>query len=239
MIRASSTKNISFPRIPRRSSLAVAAFLLIVALNGCNHASTNPEAKGSAASGEAEPSAASTAKPSAKSIDFEKPVVQIETSVGTISLRLDGIHAPGTVRNFINFANEGFYDNTLIHYVDPGKMVIAGGYAADRKPKPAGMAIRNEADNSLKNTRGTIAMARDASRIDSASTQFFINLADAPKLDHTGDTPANYGYCVFGAVTDGLDVADKISKGPTANAGGDLTQTPDPAVVIKSMRVVR
>lgn len=82
-------------------------------------------------------------------------------------------------------------------------------------------------------------MARDESLIDGATTQFFLNLADAPQRDHTGDTPANYGYCVFGEVTEGLDVAEKISQSPTTNGGGDLAQTPDPPMVIKSIRVVR
>ena len=182
---------------------------------------------------------AATTGPAAKSVDLEKPVVQIDTSAGTITVRLDGIQSPGTVRNFLNYANDGFYENTLVHYVDPGKMIVAGGYSADRKPKPARTPIRNEAHNGVKNVRGTIAMARDASLIDSATSQFFINLADAPQRDHTGDTPANYGYCVFGEVTEGLDVAEKISQSPTTDQGGDLAQTPNPPVVIKSIRVVR
>ena len=82
-------------------------------------------------------------------------------------------------------------------------------------------------------------MTRDPAMIDSATSQFFINLADAPQRDHTGDAADQYGYCVFGEVTEGLDVADKISKSTTANQGGDLAQTPEPAVVIKSVRVVR
>ncbi len=143
------------------------------------------------------------------------------------------------MRNFLNYSSDGFYDNSLVHFVDPGKMIVAGGYAADRTPKPTRTPIRNEAHNGLKNVRGTIAMARDASRIDSATSQFFINLADAPQRDHTGDTAADYGYCVFGQVTEGLAVADRISKSPTTDVGGDLAQTPDPPVVIKSIRVVQ
>jgi cyclophilin family peptidyl-prolyl cis-trans isomerase len=215
-----------------------AAFsLLLVAFSACNHASKQAEAgKSEKAAGSTAP-AAST--PVAKSVDLEKPVVQIETSAGTITVRLDGEHAPGTVRNFLNYVGEGFYDNTLIHYVDPNKMIVAGGYSADRKPKFGRTPIRNEAHNGKKNVRGTIAMARDASLIDGATTQFFINLADAPQRDHTGDTPANYGYCVFGEVTEGLDVAEKISLAPTTSAGGDLAQTPQPAITIRSIRVVR
>jgi cyclophilin family peptidyl-prolyl cis-trans isomerase len=209
-------------------------FLLLVA--GCNRSSSKPAAAGDDKSGTA---VAAAAVPAAKKVDLEKPVLQIDTSAGSITVRLDGVRAPGTVRNFLNYANEGFYENTLVHYVDPGKMVVAGGYSAERKVKPARTPIRNEAHNGVKNVRGTIAMARDASLIDSATTQFFINLADAPQRDHTGDTPANYGYCVFGEVTEGLDVAEKISQSPTTDQGGDLAQTPNPPVVIKSVRVVR
>jgi cyclophilin family peptidyl-prolyl cis-trans isomerase len=170
--------------------------------------------------------------------DLETPSVKFETSAGSITVKLDGVHSPGTVRNFLNYVNDRFYDNTLVHYVAPDKMLVAGGYAADRTPKHGLTPIRNEAHNELKNTRGTIAMTRDPDLIDSATSQFFINLADAPQRDHTGDTPDKYGYCVFGEVTEGLDVADKISKSPTADHGGDLAQTPDPPVIIKSASVV-
>ena len=118
-------------------------------------------------------------------------------------------------------------------------MILAGGYSTDNKPKATRPPIRNEAQNGVKNVRGTIAMTRNATQTDSATTQFFINLADAPQRDHADDTPANFGYCVFGEVTEGLDVADKISQSPTADHSGDLAQTPNPPVVIKSIRVVR
>jgi cyclophilin family peptidyl-prolyl cis-trans isomerase len=215
----------------------VSLLLAAAGFAGCNRSSSKPESAVPDKSGAAV--AATTNSPPAKSVNLETPVIQIETSAGSITARLDGIKAPGTVRSFLSYANDGFYENMLVHYVDPGKMVIAGGYSADFKAKPARMTIRNEADNGVKNVRGTIAMARDASRIDSATTQFFINLADAPQRDHTGDTPANYGYCVFGEVTAGLDVAEKISQSPTTDKGGDLAQTPNPPVVIKSIRVVR
>jgi cyclophilin family peptidyl-prolyl cis-trans isomerase len=205
--------------------------LLPAIVAGCRGQSA--ETAGSKAAGSGTPSAA-------KSVDLKRPIVQIDTSAGTITLQLDGIQAPGTVRNFLNYANEGFYDNTLVHFVEPGKMIVAGGYAADRSRKSnARTPIRNEAHNGLKNRRGTIAMARDASLIDSATSQFFINLADAPQRDHTGNQPTDYGYCVFGEVTEGLDVAEKISKSTTTNAGGDLAQLPEPAVEIKSIRVVK
>jgi peptidyl-prolyl cis-trans isomerase B (cyclophilin B) len=185
------------------------------------------------------PTPAGSASHAERSVaDLETPTVKFETSAGNITVKLDGIHSPGTVRNFLNYVNDKFYDNTLVHYVAPDKMLVAGGYAADRTPKHGLMRIRNEAHNELKNSRGTIAMTREPDLIDSATSQFFINLADAPQRDHTGDTPDKYGYCVFGEVIEGLDVADRISKSPTADHGGDLAQTPDPPVIIKSASVV-
>jgi cyclophilin family peptidyl-prolyl cis-trans isomerase len=174
-----------------------------------------------------------------KHIDLERPVIKIETSLGDITVQLDAVKAPGTVRNFLNYASDRFYDNSLVHFVDPGKMIVGGGYSAERKAKAPGTPIRNEAHNGLKNVRGTIAMTRNPAQIDSATSQFFINLADAPQRDHTGDAADTYGYCVFGEVIDGLDVAEKISQAPTTDQGSDLAQTPDPPVVIKSVRVVR
>jgi cyclophilin family peptidyl-prolyl cis-trans isomerase len=196
--------------------------------------------------GEAEPTGTSpptgqervAPDPPSKEIDHAHPVVRIETNLGTIGIRLDAVRAPGTVRNFLNYANSGFYDNTIVHYVDPGELIVAGGYNTDRTPKPPRQAIRNEAHNDLKNLRGTIAMARDSSLIDSATSQFFINLADAPQRDYQGDTADKYGYCVFGEVTDGFDVAQRISESPTTNLGGDLLQTPKPPVVVKAIRVI-
>jgi cyclophilin family peptidyl-prolyl cis-trans isomerase len=182
---------------------------------------------------------ASNANATAKQVDLKHPVVRIETSHGAITVELDAVRAPGTVRNFLNYDSEGFYDNTIVHYVDPEKMILAGGYTLDRQAKPARAPIRNEAHNGLKNVRGTIAMTRDPSQIDNATSQFFINLADAPQRDHRGDSPDEYGYCVFGEVTDGLDIAERISQSPTTDLRGDLVKTPDPPVVIKSIRVVR
>ena len=204
----------------------------LLLLGGCKRgasSATTPEARPDGAASSTGP----------KRIDLEKPVIKIETTLGDIVVQLDGIKAPGTVRNFLNYAGDRFYDNTLVHYVDPGKMLVAGGYSAERKPKAAGTPIRNEAHNGLKNARGTIAMTRDPSQIDSATSQFFINLADAPQRDHTGDAADTYGYCVFGEVTEGLDIAEKISQAPTTDQGSDLAQTPDPPVVIKTVRVVR
>lgn len=217
---------------PAARAILVAAIL--AALTGCGG-----DSAGTPSSVAANASQRTDSRPAAKEIDRAHPVVRIETSAGRITVRLEAVRAPGTVRNFLNYANDGFYDNTLIHFVDRDKIIVAGGYAADRTPKPTRPSIRNEAHNGLKNVRGTIAMARDASLIDSATSQFFINLADAPQRDHQGDTADKYGYSVFGEVTAGLDVAERISQSPTTILAGDLVQTPEPTVVIKSIRIMQ
>jgi cyclophilin family peptidyl-prolyl cis-trans isomerase len=223
--------------LSQRRLLAYLLAALTIAQCGCGDGSDNssvdagtPTNSGTAAAG--------TQSSRPKPLNVTNPLVRIETTLGTITLKLDGTNAPGTVRNFVNYASEGFYDNSLVHYVAPGKMIVAGGYSAEGQPKQGRTPIRNEAHNGLKNVRGTIAMTRDPALIDSATTQFFINLEDAPQRDHTGESAEQYGYCVFGQVTDGLDVADKIAEAPTTNRGGDLQQTPSPAVVIKSIRIV-
>jgi cyclophilin family peptidyl-prolyl cis-trans isomerase len=211
------------------------AAILACGLLGCGGDST-PSGTGETGAADA-PTRSSASQP--PQFDRVHPVVRIDTNQGSITVRLDAESAPVTVRNFVNYASEGFYDNTLVHYVDPGKMVVAGGYSPDRQLKPPGVPIRNEAHNGLKNSRGTIAMTRDPALIDSATSQFFINLTDAPQRDHQGDTPDQYGYCVFGEVIEGLDVAERISNAATSNLGGDLIQTPEPPVVVTSVRVVR
>jgi cyclophilin family peptidyl-prolyl cis-trans isomerase len=223
----------SFAVSPGTRSIA----LIVVTLcgfAGCDRAATSTESVGETATTEI----GSTATKREGRKAHIHPVVVIDTSEGSIRVRLDAEQAPGTVRNFLNYANDGFYDNTLVHFVDAGKMIVAGGYSSDRTLKPARQTIRNEAHNGLKNVRSTIAMARDASRIDSASSQFFINLVDAPQRDYRGDSAADYGYCVFGEVTEGLDIAERISQAKTTDLGGDLVQLPEPTVVIKSIRVV-
>jgi len=184
------------------------------------------------------PPAADEVAPS-ESVDEEHPQVRIETNVGAITLQLDALLAPVTVRNFLNYVSEGYYQETLFHYVEAGTMILGGGYSAEHQRKPPGFSIRNEAHNGLKNLRGTIAMARDAGLVDSATSQFFIHLKDASQLDHTGETAELYGYCVFGKVIEGLEIVDRISQTSTQDLGGDLVQLPQPAVIIQAIRRVR
>jgi cyclophilin family peptidyl-prolyl cis-trans isomerase len=144
------------------------------------------------------------------------PVVLIKTTLGDITLELDAEKAPVSVENFLGYASDGFYDGTIFHRVIPDFMIQAGGMTADMSPKEPRAPIRNEADNGLKNERGTVAMARTAAK-DSATSQFFINVKDNVFLDHGA---RDFGYAVFGRVIDGMDVADAIAAVRTAP--GDL-----------------
>lgn len=214
--------------LPALACCTVATAVFLVSCRG-----KSPEAAGTVAA----PKAASASR--GESVDPERPIVEIDTNLGAIRVQLDAVNAPGTVRNFLNYVGDGFYNGTLFHYVAPDRMIVGGGFLADGQPKVSGSTVRNEAHNGLKNLRGTMAMARNVTAgIDGATSQFFINLVDSPSFDHRGEEADEYGYCVFGKVVDGLDVGETISHTPTRNGGGDLAQMPDPPVVIKSIRVV-
>jgi len=163
------------------------------------------------------------------------PIVVMETSLGTIKLKLDAQRAPLTVDNFLAYVDSGFYNGTIFHQVFRGQGIVGGGYTPDLQLKTARPPIRNEADNGLKNRRGTIAMLRDPESIDSAQSQFFINLADNPALDHRERTPEGYGYCVFGQVIEGMDVVDQIGNVPVEDTELMVSKPVDP-VIIKSVR---
>lgn len=160
-----------------------------------------------------------------------KPVnITLETSAGTIKLELDADKAPGSVANFVEYAKAGHYDGSVFHRVIKGFMIQGGGYDQSGSQRATRAPIKNEAKNGLKNVRGSIAMAR-TSDPHSASSQFFINHADNGFLDYPGRD--GWGYAVFGKVTEGMDVVDKIATTPTG--AGDVPVT---AVVIKRVTVV-
>ena len=161
--------------------------------------------------------------------------VTMETSMGTISLELDEGKAPETVANFTRYVKSGHYDGTVFHRVIDGFMIQGGGFTKDMNQKPTDEPIRNEAMNGLKNLRGTIAMARTM-EVDSATSQFFINLVDNDFLDFTAPTPQGFGYAVFGRVTDGMDVVDAIAKVKTGFSGPHQN-VPETAVVIRRATV--
>ena len=161
--------------------------------------------------------------------------VTMETSMGTITLELDDAKAPETVANFIQYAKDGHYDGTIFHRVIDGFMIQGGGFTKDMNQKETREPIRNEAMNGLRNLRGTIAMARTMV-VDSATSQFFINLVDNAFLDFQSPTPQGFGYAVFGKVTDGMDVVDRIAKAKTGFAGPHQN-VPEEAIVIRKVTV--
>lgn len=146
-------------------------------------------------------------------------IAVFETSHGVIRIELDREHAPLTVENFVSYINDGFYADTIFHRVIDNFMIQGGGFTEDMKQKKTKAPIKNEADNSLKNERGTIAMARTPDP-DSATAQFFINTVNNSFLNFQAPTPQGWGYCVFGKVTEGMDVIDTISKASTTHRGG-------------------
>ena len=164
------------------------------------------------------------------------PVLVISTSLGDITIELFQDKAPVSTANFLQYANEGFYAGTIFHRVKPGFMIQGGGYTAELAEKPTRAPILNEASDLLRNTRGTLAMARKQA-LRSATSQFYINVADNRALDHTGYSPDQFGYAVFGRVLEGLEVADRIAGVKTHSAGG-MDDVPVEPVVIRNVTVL-
>ena len=154
------------------------------------------------------------------------PRVALETSLGKIVIELDPAKAPKTVENFLGYVKSGFYDGTIFHRVIPGFMIQGGGFTADMKQKTTQAPIPNEADNGLKNKRGTLSMARTNDPM-SATSQFFVNVNDNRSLDYTAKTAGGWGYAVFAKVVEGMEVADKIVNVKRGNRGpyGDVPET--------------
>ena len=179
------------------------------------------------------PQAAATKPAPAKATAAGDPVVVMKTSLGEIQIKLNKDKAPVSVENFLGYVNKKFYDGTIFHRIIPSFMIQGGGFTPDMTKKATGPAIKNEAQNGLKNARGTIAMARTADP-NSATAQFFINTVDNPGLDYP--KPDGAGYAVFGEVVAGMDVVDKIKDVPTTTKAG-MRDVPVTAVVIESVRV--
>ncbi len=168
------------------------------------------------------------------------PIVLLHTSAGDIQVQLFLEKAPRSVDNFLrNYAGRGFYDGTIFHHIEAGSMIIAGGYTEQLEPKETRAPVFNESQNGLKNTRGMVALIRDPDNTHSATSQFFINVADNPALDFESDeSDATWGYCVFGEVIAGMDVVDKISQA-SVESRGDFAQVPATPIVITSIERVR
>jgi len=164
----------------------------------------------------------------------DNPKALIETNKGPITVELYQDKAPATVANFLTYVDEGFYNGTIFHRVIDGFMVQGGGFGQDMKKKATHDAIANEADNGLKNERGTLAMARTSSP-NSATAQFFINHKGNDFLNHTAKDRRGWGYAVFGKVTDGMDVVDEIATTPTGPGGPFPKDVPQNTVIIEKV----
>ena len=165
------------------------------------------------------------------------PKVEMETSKGKFVIELYPEKAPDTVKNFLNYVDTKFYDGTIFHRVIPKFMIQGGGFAADNKRKPAGAPIKNEADNGLKNDRGTIAMAR-TNDPHTATAQFFINTVNNDFLNHKSKTQQGWGYAVFGKIVAGMDVVDAISSAKTVMRGM-YRDVPDEIIEIRGTVVLK
>ena len=163
------------------------------------------------------------------------PIVEVVTNLGTFVIQLDPAKAPGSVKNFLAYVDAKHYDGTVFHRVIPTFMIQGGGFDQKLEKKPVNAAIQNEADNGLKNTRGTVAMAR-TNEPHSATAQFFVNVTDNAFLDHQAKSGPGWGYAVFGKVTEGMDAVDKIKGVPTGEQGPFTKDAPLTPVVIQTVR---
>lgn len=159
-------------------------------------------------------------------------MIILSTSLGDITIELFEAEAPVTVANFLQYVDDGFFDGTIFHRVIPGFVLQGGGFTADMREKETRLPIKNEAENGLKNARGTLSMAR-TQEIDSATSQFFINLKDNDFLDHGA---RDFGYAVFAKVTDGMDVVDRIASVETGNKGRHQDVPVEPVVIVSAKR---
>ncbi len=172
----------------------------------------------------------------AQPTEGESPVVIIKTSKGDIKVKLHQDKAPVTVENFLGYVDSGHYEGTIFHRVIGNFMIQGGGFSSDMDQKPTRKPIKNEAQNGLKNNRGTLAMARTMV-VDSATSQFFINVVDNEFLNFRSPDPSGFGYCVFGEVVEGMDVVDAIRAVPTGRSGPHSDVPVDPVEIIQVVRV--
>ena len=216
----------------------------LMAVLGCGSKAGSPpvaiNGNGSAPSTSSSDSGAASkpAMPAMPDLHSAHPKVLIDTSMGSVTVELDAEKAPLAVENFLSYADQGFYEQTIFHQVSKDYILVAGGFDEKMAEKHGRQQIRNEAHNGLKNCRGSIAMLRLPDAIDSARSQFFFNLHDNPLLDYQDDkTPQHYGYCVFGQVVAGQEVLDLIGQ-TEVHTFDHFEQIPVRPVVIKAIRRV-
>ena len=222
-----------------RHLLVVGCFLgAAIAAGGCGKTDAGSPSDPAAINGSqsaAKPSDGTAAKPARPKSDPAHPVVVIDTSMGPITVTLDAEKAPLTVTNLLGYIANGHYDQTIFHQVLKDYVVMGGGYTPQGAEKKARPPIFNEADNGLKNVRGAIAMVRQPGVINSATCQFYINVTENPNLDFKNRTPEEYGYCVFGKVTAGMEVVDRIAAVAVQDRG-EFERIPVEPVIIKSIQ---
>ena len=216
-------------KLIRPNQLLVVLFSFFVFITGCNANEPKTTEKSENSSTQTQP--VETKKSGDKM--SANPKIKLETSKGIMVLELDAEKAPNTVANFVGYVSDGFYDGLIFHRVIPNFMVQTGGMNPDMSEKGNKTPIKNEANNGLKNDRGTLAMAR-TNDPHSATSQFFINLKDNDFLNHTSESPAGWGYAVFGKVTEGSDVIDEIAKVKTGNNGHHGDVPLEPVTIIKA-----
>lgn len=230
-------------RYAANSAMIFASVLGLSALAGCGGNSPSDPSGRAAINGPnggagAANSARGTTSAGQSDEDRLHPRVVLNTSLGSITLRLDAEKAPLTVDNFLGYVDAGHYNQTIFHQVFQGQGILGGGFSADLSEKAVRPAVRNEAHNGLANRRGTIGMVRRADSIDSAACQFYFNVADNDMLDHRDRTPEAYGYCVFGQVVEGMDVVDRIAAVPVHDTS-QFERLPVETVLIQSARRAR
>jgi cyclophilin family peptidyl-prolyl cis-trans isomerase len=218
-------------------ALVLAAIPVLI---GCGQKSSDNQTAASINGQDNSAAKSKTSNPTQSDDNLKFTKVIIDTSLGAITVRLDKIKAPLTVENFLEYAESGSYNHTIFHQVYKGQAVLAGGYTANMTEIRHGLPVSNEAHNGLKNLRGTIAMLRRTDEINSAESQFFINLVDNPELDHRDRTPEGYGYCVFGEVisVSDMNVVEQIANVPVKDTEL-IDQTPEQPVIVKSIRQVK
>jgi cyclophilin family peptidyl-prolyl cis-trans isomerase len=218
-----------------KNQLALVLIASLFSSIGCwSHDNSTPTASISA---ESTGDASAARLPDKPRVNMQ-PKVEVRTSAGRFTLQLDAKKAPLTVQNFMSYVDAGHYNGTVFHQVFDGFIVLGGGFDSQFIERATQPPVRNEAHNKVKNLRGTIAMARQPNSIDSATSQFFINMADNASLDFAGFEPDQYGYCVFGEVVSGMDVIDRIAKAEIHKTEL-FDNVPTQPVVIEAMRTVK
>lgn len=218
--------------------------LLCAGVIGCSSKSPEPQTSTPVSERPVAASSSVEITPTSASRAAEKPPpdpeITLHTTSGDIRIRLFASKAPRTVDNFLRgYAERGYYDQTIFHHVQPGQMLIAGGYSPELERKPPRAPIYNESRNGISNRRGTVAMVREPDSPHSATADFFINLADNPAFDYqqAGDEE-QHGYCVFGEVVSGMEIVERIAQQSTSPKG-DFPSVPSPVATIQSVELMR